>query len=49
VVYDPKSPSTAYVDTLMGVWGFPLVLFFAQIITGITSLFKPRRRKWSFS
>ncbi len=44
VVYDPKNPAKAYEDSLFGVWGAPLMAFFAQIASLITSLTEPRRR-----
>jgi hypothetical protein len=47
VIYNPKDPSTAYEDSLMGVWGTPFMVLFMQLLTGISSLFEPRKKWYS--
>jgi hypothetical protein len=42
VVYDPKKPQKAYEDTLWGVWGTPIILFFGQIITFFSSMLRSK-------
>jgi hypothetical protein len=44
VVYNPKKPDEAYEDSLMGVWGTPIMLAIGQLISFFTSLTEPRRR-----
>lgn len=50
VVYNPLDPSgEAYEDSFFGVWGTPLMIAIAQIVTFFTSLTEPRRRDGFFS
>ncbi len=44
VVYDPKNPGKAYEDSIWGVWGVPISLLIAHLISLFTSLSEPRRR-----
>ncbi len=39
VIYNPKNPKKVYVNTIFGVWGIPIVLFFTQIGALISSFF----------
>ena len=45
VVYSPDTPERSYENTVFGVWGAPLMAFFAQIATFIGSLTKGRARR----
>jgi hypothetical protein len=44
VVYSRENPAHAYEDSLWGVWAVPIILFFGQLVTFITSLVEPRKR-----
>jgi hypothetical protein len=44
VIYNPKDPAHAYEDSIWGVWAVPIMLFFGQIVTFITSLTEPKKR-----
>ncbi len=48
VVYDPKKISKAYIDSFMGVWGIPFMIFIAQILTFFSSFFDSRKRRASY-
>lgn len=45
VVYNPGKPTEAYEDTMMGVWGTPIMIAVFQVITFIVSLTEPKRRR----
>ena len=45
VVYDPHNPKKSYEDSLWGVWGTPIMIFFFQIGSFFSSLTEGRRRK----
>ncbi len=43
VIYDPKDPSNAYIS-MASVWFTPFALFVSQLISGFSSLVKPRNQ-----
>jgi hypothetical protein len=45
VIYDPTNPASVYENTVWGVWGMPILLFFLQIGTFIASFFSPNTQK----
>lgn len=45
VIYDPNNPAKVYEDTIWGVWGMHIAIFFFQIGTFISSLFSPSSQK----
>ena len=46
VVYDPENPKKAYEDSTMGVWGGPIMMLIAQIVTFFSSFTEDRRRRF---
>ena len=49
IIYDPKNPAKAYEDTIWGVWGVPIMLFFGQICSFLISISQPKTRGYRIS
>jgi hypothetical protein len=45
VAYDPRQPTRAYRDKLWDIWGAPLITFFIQIGTFVSSFTENRKRR----
>lgn len=45
VTYDPSNLDRVYEDTLFGVWGTPIIMFFAQIMTLISSFTEKKKQQ----
>lgn len=45
VLYDPKKPARARVNSLMGVWSSSIGSLIGALISALGSLFEPRKRR----